>query len=155
MLACEPISEKESTELQNEINDYEKSSKFNYKIQEAKGEVRTDLHHVSISKFLKERLLQPDWSILELGCAAGKMLVEAQAAYNDGIGTHGDLVGVELVDGWVKWAQEYYPTQGNHIHVYKGDATAFDLPAPYETKTFDLVMMNDVMEHIQKNPPDT
>jgi hypothetical protein len=32
-----------------------------------------------------------------------------------------------------------------------GDITSFTLPSPYGTTTFDFVMLNDVMEHIQKN----
>merc|ERR1712054_91262 len=58
-----------------------------------------------------------------------------------------DLVGVELVTGWVKWAQGYY----SDLKIFEGDITEFSLPTPYANKTFDLVMLNDVMEHVQRN----
>ena len=60
------------------------------------------------------------------------------------------FVGVELVRGWVQFAQEYAPYQHQKLHIYEGDITAFTLPVPYTGKTFDFVMLNDVLEHIQK-----
>jgi hypothetical protein len=54
---------------------------------------------------------------LELGCAAGMMLKMAQTAYKDGLGQHKELVGVELVTGWVKWAQMYFTKD---IQIFEG-----------------------------------
>jgi len=145
---CDPITDKEKATLQSEIEDYQKSEKFLSKIREAKGEVELGAHHKAIMKYLKEKVLQPKWSILDLGCAAGAMLKAVKQAYEEdfGIGSHNHLVGIELTTGWVKFAQGYY----KDISIYEGDVTDFQLPVPYKGKTFDFVMLNDVVEHIQK-----
>lgn len=38
----------------------------------------------------------------------------------------------------------FYPSS------FSGDITDFDLPEPYEGATFDFIMLNDVVEHIQR-----
>jgi 2-polyprenyl-3-methyl-5-hydroxy-6-metoxy-1,4-benzoquinol methylase len=143
---CIPITSVQKSALQKEIRDYEKSKRFTDKVNEVKGTQKVGPIHLAIEKFLKENVLQPDWSVLELGCAAGMMLKLVQQAYQGGIGAHKELVGVELVTGWVKFAQSYH----NDIKVFEGDITEFTLPEPYAAKTFDFVMLNDVAEHIQK-----
>mmetsp|Transcript_7498 Transcript_7498/g.21910 ORF Transcript_7498/g.21910 Transcript_7498/m.21910 type:complete len:340 (-) Transcript_7498:115-1134(-) len=145
---CKPITEEERQGLQREIRDYEGQTRFHQKIQEVEGKRKTDAHHVAIDKYLKERVLRPGWSVLELGCAAGTMLQMVKRAYAAGIGDHGDFVGVELVTGWVRFAEKYFADKG--ISVFEGDITNFALPAPFAEKTFDFVMLNDVAEHIQK-----
>jgi SAM-dependent methyltransferase len=142
---CLPITKAQTDALQHEIKDYEDSKRFNEKVEEVKGMVGVALHHTAIDKYLREKVLQPGWSVLELGCAAGMMLQMVDRAYEAGIGTHGELVGVELVTGWVKFAQSYH----KKIKIFEGDITNFVLPEPYTTKTFDFVMLNDVAEHIQ------
>jgi hypothetical protein len=143
---CIPITSGQKAALQKEISDYEKSTKFTLKVREVQGTEPVAKHHIAINKYLKEKVLQPGWSVLELGCAAGMMLKMVQQAYDSGIGAHKELVGVELVTGWVKFAQSHH----KEIKVFKGDITEFTLPEPYAAKTFDFVMLNDVAEHIQK-----
>ena len=153
---CKSKNPKDEEQLSKEIEEYEKNWRFQSKIREVKGEEQLAAHHQGIIKYLKDGVLEPNWSILELGCAAGGMLREVQKAYDEPNGnlssSYKDLVGVELVTGWVKWAQEYYPTLGgNHIHIYEGDITEFNLPESYSNVEFDFVMLNDVMEHIMKD----
>lgn len=139
---CLPISLEEKVSLRNEIAEYEKSTKFKNKIAEVLGEISPGAHHVAIAKYLINNVLQPGWSILELGCAAGMMLQMVQHAYKAGLGNHGKLVGVELVKGWVDFAQRHH----HDMSVYEGDVTDFRLP---NQEVFDFVMINDVAEHIQ------
>jgi SAM-dependent methyltransferase len=144
---CQPKTEHEVKMLKKEITEYEASSKFSDKIKEAKGEAEVAAHHVAIMQFLKEYVLEDNMSILELGCAAASILRMTRDVYKDMNRPHGDLVGVELVTGWVKWAQGYF----TDLKIFEGDITEFDLPDLYQVKTFDLIMLNDVLEHIQPN----
>jgi SAM-dependent methyltransferase len=146
---CEPITLEDKALLKKEISDYEKSQRFRDKLKEVRGEMKVAAHHASIDHFLKEKVLRPGWSVLELGCAAGAMLQMVQRQYEGGIGEHGAMVGVELVTGWVRFAQNYFANKG--IDVFQGDITDFQLPPPYEGMTFDFIMLNDVAEHIQKH----
>ena len=146
-----PISESQRQTLKEEIEDYEKSSKFQDKIEEVKGENKVAIHHVAINNYLQEKLLQPNWSILELGCATGKMIHMVESYYKESNHPYKDMVGIELVPGWVRFAQSYYPSIESEIQIYEGDVTDFTpLPAPHTFKTFDFIMLNDVAEHIQK-----
>jgi cyclopropane fatty-acyl-phospholipid synthase-like methyltransferase len=151
-LTCPTISESERRGLEQEISDYEKSSRFQDKILEVRGELDAAIHHKAIDAYLREKVLQPNWSVLELGCAAGKMIAMVESWYNTQNHPHKELVGVELVPGWVDFAKSYFPSQGSSIRVHPGDVTDFTpLPEPHATTTFDLVMLNDVAEHIQKD----
>jgi cyclopropane fatty-acyl-phospholipid synthase-like methyltransferase len=149
---CPAISESERQGLKKEIADYEKSSRFQAKIKEVRGELDVAIHHKAIDTYLREKVLQPNWSVLELGCAAGKMISMVESWYNTENHPHRELVGVELVPGWVDFAKSYFPDQESSIRVHVGDVTDFTpLPEPHATTTFDLVMLNDVAEHIQKD----
>jgi hypothetical protein len=129
---CIPITLNQKAALQKEIKDYEASEKFMLKIDEVKGldrenphdisidKYRVNPHHISIDKYLREKVLQPDWSILELGCAAGMMLRMVKQAYDDVNIAHKELIGVELVTGWVTFAQSYH----KDIKVYEGEHAA-------------------------------
>ena len=159
---CTPITQEQQANLKREILDYEKSQKFRGKIGEVQKRVKVAAHHKAIDLYLRSRVLQPRWrSILELGCAAGKMLHMVQEAYQKEprlmAGKQGgpsSMVGVELVTGWVKFAQSYFTANlANNtppIQVYEGDVTNFSVPESSVTKTFDFVMLNDVAEHIQR-----
>jgi hypothetical protein len=113
---CQPKNADQEAALQKEMVDYEKSGRVGGKIKEVQGKVDVALHHVSIDTFLREKVLRPNWSVLELGCAAGAMLQMVQRAYVGGIGAHKELVGVELVPGWVRFAQEYF----KDINIFQG-----------------------------------
>jgi hypothetical protein len=114
---CTPITPEQTTALKSEINDYEKSKRFRRKIQEVKGSFKVAVHHVAIEKYLREKVLEPGWSVLELGCAAGMMLQMVKRAYAKAGSEHKELVGVELVTGWVNFAQSYY----KDIKVFEGE----------------------------------
>lgn len=77
-------------------------------------------------------------SVLDLGCAAGRLLIEARGW--SGVG--GRLVGVELVHGWVAAATEY-ATPKYDIRFVEADITDVHLG-----ETFDVITMADSMEHI-------
>jgi hypothetical protein len=113
---CLPITDAQTKALQHEIKDYEGSKRFTDKVNEVQGLAKVARHHEAIDKYLKRKVLQPGWSVLELGCAAGMMLKMVDQAYDGGIGAHGDLVGVELVTGWVKFAQTYH----KEIKIFEG-----------------------------------
>jgi len=130
-------------DIAKEISAYEKSSKFESKIQEAKGEKPPGSTHLAIQKYLAELVLEPGWSILELGCAAGGMLRLVQQSYFTHIGNYKRMAGVELVHGWVERAPGYM----SDIPIFQGDVTDFNLPN--ELRDWDFIMLNDVMEHIQ------
>jgi ubiquinone/menaquinone biosynthesis C-methylase UbiE len=128
---CIPITPEQKASLQKEVKDYEANFRFVWKMDEVKGleltanpydlsiedKYRVNPHHTAIDKYLREKVLQPDWSVLELGCGAGMMLRMVQQAYDRGIGAHKEIVGVELVTGWVKFAQSYY----KDIKVFEGE----------------------------------
>jgi hypothetical protein len=122
---CTPITPEQTTALKSEIKDYEKSDRFRKKIQEVKGRGKVAEHHVAIEKYLREKVLEPGWSVLELGCAAGMMLQMVKRAYEKAGSEHKELVGVELVTGWVNFAQSYH----KDIKVFEGEHTDTALPA--------------------------
>jgi hypothetical protein len=134
-LQCQPKTEHKVEMLKKEIAEYEAHRKFSGKIKEAKGEAEVGAHHVAIIQFLKEYVLEDKMSIMELGCAAGSILRMTRDVYKDMNRPHGDLVGVELVTGWVEWAQGHF----TDLKIFEGDITEFDLPYPYQVKTFDLI----------------
>ena len=67
---CLPITKAQTDALQQEIKDYEGSQRFNAKVREVKGVKKVAAHHKAINKYLSEKVMQPGWSVLELGCAA-------------------------------------------------------------------------------------
>ena len=135
-----------ATTLANEIRDYESNWRFQHKIREMKGEVDLDGRLVGVLElFENHKILRRDMNVLDLGAAAGSMLKEVSAALTK-LGGHGDLIGVELVPGWVKAGN----TALEGVRIVEGDSTDVDLdaalgPGPH---VFDLVMLNDVLEHI-------
>mmetsp|Transcript_17242 Transcript_17242/g.35516 ORF Transcript_17242/g.35516 Transcript_17242/m.35516 type:complete len:236 (+) Transcript_17242:257-964(+) len=122
--------------------------RFQHKIKEARGEADLDTHHVAILKYLKENVLQPGWSVLELGCAAGGVLNAVRKLYKSdpylSSSSHGNFFGVELVTGWVDFAKEHFAGQMKFV---EGDVTVDHGIG----QTFDFIMLNDVAEHIQKD----
>jgi hypothetical protein len=113
---CQPKNADQEAGLQKEMVDYKKSGRSKSKIREVQGRDGVAILHVSIDTFLREKVLRPNWSVLELGCAADAMLQMVQRAYVGGIGAHKELVGVELVPGWVKFGQEYF----KDISIFQG-----------------------------------
>lgn len=141
-VTCLRRTEYEIRELKREARDYQRSKRFEAKIKEAKGLSPLVATHVSIKDFLTN-IIEPKWSVIELGCAAGVMLRVLKEIYADVGAEIGRTVGVELVPGWVQEARGLFPD----TEFVEGDVTDFSLPNP---QTFDFIMMNDVVEHIQK-----
>ena len=152
--------------LRAEIASYQQSAKFRHKIQELRGKRKSGRRQRHITYFLQRKLLSPDTDVIDLGCAAGHLTKIASK-----LTPAGTTVGVELVPGWVKAAKLYT----ENITFVEADVTspmlayrvATELTADAElggggfrrvgsttaatTRRFDLVLMNDVMEHI---PPE-
>ena len=139
---CEKAPGAQSKELRAEIRSYERSKRFMQKIEEAKGTAPLSTTHASIIRYLKT-VLEPNWSVIELGCAAGVMLRLVKELYEEREMSLKYIAGVELVPGWVRESRTYL----DDIDVFEGDITSFQLP---DSRTFDFVMMNDVAEHVQK-----
>jgi len=95
--------------------------------------------------YLKRHVLRKDLSVLDLGCAAGNPL---RLISNElvRLGGYGNLTGIELVPGWVSAGNQALE---NFAKIVEGDVTKFSLGSPLPQ--YDLVMMNDVMEHIMTN----
>lgn len=144
-IECVPINETERLQIMKEIDSYQTSPKFKAKIREAEGLQASGKTHTGISEYLLKNILEPGWSILELGCAAGNMLRIVRDIYKVHLNSsQKELVGVELVQGWAEWANNYF----EDIQVYEGDVTHFNLDGHEQ---FDFVMLNDVIEHIQSS----
>jgi len=129
---CTPIKPGQTAALKSEIKDYEASRKFRDKVREVQDKQKPAAHHVAIEKYLREKVLQPGWSVLELGCATGMVLQMVQRAYTQLGYEHKELVGVELVTGWVKFAQSYH----KEIKIFEGEHTCMSLAGP---------MLGDIM----------
>lgn len=123
---CRPITDQEKFDLQREIINYEKNWRFEHKMAEARGERPLDPHHAGVLKYLKDNVLRPNWSVLELGCAAGSVIRAVRDHYHStAVDTGGapspsqDFVGVELVTGWAREMKDYLEGQG--IDIFEGE----------------------------------
>ena len=56
------------------------------------------------------------------------------------------MIGVELVLGWVRAAIEIFGNDSRPFSFHQGDVTAFRLG-----QTFDIITLNDVLEHLMPN----
>lgn len=153
---CQPKTAKEIEDIVKEIQHYKTLSKYANKIKEAKGQTTIGGQHISIVDYLKRNVFQAGWSVLDLGAAAGAMLRYTMDTYREldhlKRTPRGEFQGVELVDGWVDFAKEYFNHHETYGHVgfVQGDITNFTLEGDSGIeKTFDFVMLNDVMEHLQ------
>ena len=130
---------KELKLLESEAKDYENNKRFKRKIAEVCCGHEPDARQPAIMKFLEENdVFVEDQSVLDLGCAAGSMLMQYQRKLRK-LGGHKRMVGVELVPGWVAAANKYL----ENIEVFEGDITHFEISG-----SFNLVTMNDVLEHL-------
>lgn len=80
---------------------------------------------------VKKQIKQP--KTVDLGCGDGR--------FSSFIGEFTETFGLELSGEAVKQAQTYYP----HVSYFQGDA----LNHPFETGVFDLVISQEVIEHIE------
>jgi SAM-dependent methyltransferase len=139
---CPKKSAKEVEELKKEASFYHKDLRFKKKIDEAKGDAKPDARQPAILKYLGESVFQRGNSILDLGCAAGSMLRLFRDFLDSQKGGHGRLVGVELTKQWVDAAKQIFK---GDIDFFHEDVTEVRGP----TGTYDVITLNDVMEHIQ------
>jgi len=86
---------------------------------------------------LGERLARPQQSLLDAGCGTGGFLRWASAR-----GSFGQTCGVDVSSEAVSLAREAVP--GAEISVAPID----DLP--FEARAFDLIAMNDVLQHVEE-----
>jgi len=75
--------------------------------------------------------------------------IESSSSSSESIPGGQVFVGIELVDIFVQETELEMKARG--IDMYQGDITDFDLPQPYEDATFDFIMLNDVVEHVQRS----
>lgn len=148
---CEPITAEEKEALAKEISHYQSLKKFHVKIEETRGNIPYTPLHTSIMNYLQKNVFKSGWSILDLGAAAGGMLKYAIDIYKENGWKRGSFHGVELVTGWVAFTKEYFSDKEKwgDISFVEGDITEFTLQGNWST--FDFVMLNDVMEHLQPN----
>jgi SAM-dependent methyltransferase len=142
-LTCSVNSKAARDELIREGVAYETDKRFQMKIREANmplGQIK-DLRYHSILGYLKKNVMVKGQSVLDLGCAAGAILKLMGKMYDKFFGGHSHFGGIELTPGWVKFAKEDQPQH----QWFNADATEF---IPEMNKTFDVIVMNDSMEHI-------
>ena len=142
-LHCPPRTAEEIETLKKEAEYYTKSHKFNNKIKEAQITSRipgSDARYKAILDFLSLHVLLPKQSVIDLGCAAGAIIRQVQIIL-DKLGGHGPMTGIELTPGWIEAAKEAQPEHDFFV----GDVT---VRHPSVDKTFDVILLNDVMEHI-------
>jgi SAM-dependent methyltransferase len=143
---CKALTQSEHAALVKEAASYAHSTKYRVKIKEARGERRPDARHFAIMDLLKQRVLAPGQSVLDLGCAAGAMLRQLHAAFQERhSGKRGHFAGVELTPGWTRSAASIFGngTAPWNMQFYNADITDVRLG-----RTFDVILMNDVLEHV-------
>jgi SAM-dependent methyltransferase len=143
-LMCHAKSEADTAELKKESEMYENSPRFKSKIEEASMQLAAvkDQRYHSIIRYLKNKVMMKGQSVLDLGCASGAILKFLGHIYNTSFGGHSHFAGVELTPGWVRFAKEDQPEH----QWFNADATEF-IPELGKTP-FDVILMNDSMEHI-------
>ena len=141
---CTALTPDEITLMSKEAQSYQQSRKYRVKIREARGTKAPGPQHHGIKTFLQKYVLGPGQSLLDLGCAAGAMLRQLDAMYAR-IGGHGNFVGVELTPGWVREAVGIFGNGSSswNMKFFEGDVTEVRVG-----QTFDVIIMNDVLEHI-------
>lgn len=139
---CTPLTDTENAVIQKEISDYENNHRFEAKILEVQGLKKVDSRQQAIVKYLQGTVFRSCLSVLDLGCAAGSPLRLVSDALAS-MGGHGNLTGIELVPGWVTAGNKALQ---NVATLVEGDVTDFFLGSP--APQYDLVMMNDVLEHV-------
>lgn len=139
---CEARSFADKELMIREVEHYEGSPRFRIKVQEARGQRKVDARIVAIGEFLRRTgALDRVRSVLDLGCAAGAPLQYVARILK---APTRNLAGVELVGKWVDVARETFGRNATFVNADITDDLGLGSPPP----KFDLVMLNDVLEHV-------
>lgn len=93
--------------------------------------------HDSIFNLLKEKGLSPNHSVLELGCGIGTF-TSLIIPYLK----HGEILALDISDKSIDIAKQTYSSPNTEF--IATDATTYD----FQGKTFDVIVLPDVLEHI-------
>ncbi len=99
-----------------------------------------NLRQEAIKGFLA-RMLRPGWSVCEIGCGIGVLSEAASRRIGDG----GDLFALDLSEANIRFARR--SVRRDNITFRAGDV----LETSLEGRTFDAVMLLDVLEHIPED----
>ncbi|WXG39934.1 MAG: methyltransferase domain-containing protein [Candidatus Freyarchaeum deiterrae] len=105
-------------------------------------EIRVQLYTKHLGEYLRE---VSKLKILDLGCGAGGVCVSFANRNNMVIGLDLDKKLINLTKVNVSDSEDHFPPKGG---VSETLASGTDLP--FEDETFDLVLCNDVIEHLDK-----
>lgn len=145
-LTCVAVNEQTRADMAREIEHYTSTKKFRRKIYEANRiehpkQAKSMRRYDSMLKFLEKHVLEGQRRLLDLGCAAGAMIKWMGNIHRQMGGPPLEAVGIELVPGWVENANKHFP----QYRFFQGDITE---EIPGVSETFDVITLNDVMEHI-------
>lgn len=90
-------------------------------------------------------LVRPDERVLEIGCGAGVLARPLHRHLGPGaryVGYDDDAVAIE-------WCQAAYKDRPDFSFELAGDLGAPELELPFLEETFDVVVMHDVLPHLQ------
>ena len=93
--------------------------------------------HESIFRLLKEKGLKPNHKVLELGCGIGTFTSLIIPYLNQG-----KILAVDISDKSIEIANKKYSSSNTKFLAV--DATTYD----FKDKTFDVIVLPDVLEHI-------
>lgn len=93
--------------------------------------------HESIFSLLKEKGLKPNHRVLELGCGIGTFTSLIIPYLNEG-----KILAVDISDKSIDIANKTYSSSNTEFLAV--DATTYD----FKDKTFDVIVLPDVLEHI-------
>ena len=140
-LGCPPLTPQQIALREREVQAYLQSPMFKQNVADAMGHKVPSARFPSIIEFLEsQHVLQPGQSVLDLGCGAGAALRHLSKAYDRMGGAN--MTGVELLQAWVEAARRAVP----HARFVSADITDVELGEP--PPVYDLVMLNDVIEHV-------
>jgi len=99
--------------------------------------VGVNKRHESIFRLLKEKGLKPNDKVLELGCGIGTFTSLIIPYVNEG-----EILAIDISDKSIEIANKTYSSSNTKFLAV--DATTYD----FKDKTFDVIVLPDVLEHI-------
>lgn len=110
---------------------------FYNKYSSRQQRIGVNKRHESIFNLLKEKGLRSSHSILEIGCGIGTF-TSLIIPYL----VKGEILALDISDKSIKIASETYKSPNTEF--LSADATSYD----FKGKTFDVIVLPDVLEHI-------